>query len=368
MLIRRIQLKNFRNYESLALSFSDGVNFLYGDNAQGKTNLLEAIFLSATTRTFRGSKDKELIRFGSEDSTIGTKIISKGTPYIVQMTLRKSKPKCVTVDEIPIRRSAELMGLLHVVAFCPDDMAMMKAGPSERRRFLDMELCQMDPIYCSNLINYNKVLLQRNNLLKQIGASPSLRDTVSVWDDQLVQYGSAVIRRRRQFIEELKPIVSKKHAYLSGECEELSIEYAPSVTEDAYAEKLQRDFEHDLFAKATGTGPHRDDMEVSVDGRSVRLYGSQGQQRTAALSLKLAEIEIARERMGEAPVLLLDDVLSELDRKRQMQLLSEINGLQTVITCTGMEEFVQMRSPTDRVYYVTNGTVELMSGSADTEE
>ena len=358
MLIRQIQLNNFRNYESLMISFSDGVNLLYGDNAQGKTNLLEAIFLSATTRALRGSKDRELIRFGCEEAYIGTQVVNRGSTHRVDMRLRRSKPKGIAIDEIPIRRSAELMGLVHVIAFCPDDLSMMKNGPSERRRFLDMELCQMDPIYCSNLINYNKVLQQRNNLLKQIGADPSLKETVSVWDDQLIRYGSDIIKRRRSFTEELLPIVTAKHSLLSGGCEELVISYAPNVTEEAYAEKLARSLDHDLFMKATGTGPHRDDLEVTVNGQNVRLFGSQGQQRTAALSMKLAEIDLVRKRTGESPVLLLDDVLSELDRKRQIQLLTEINGLQTIITCTGMEEFVQLRSPTDSIYYVQAGTVQ----------
>ena len=358
MLIRQIQLNNFRNYESLMISFSDGVNLLYGDNAQGKTNLLEAIFLSATTRALRGSKDRELIRFGCEEAYIGTQVVNRESTHRVDMRLRRSKPKGIAIDEIPIRRSAELMGLVHVIAFCPDDLSMMKNGPSERRRFLDMELCQMDPIYCSNLINYNKVLQQRNNLLKQIGADPSLKETVSVWDDQLIRYGSDIIKRRRSFTEELLPIVTAKHSLLSGGCEELVLSYAPNVTEEAYSEKLARSLEHDLFMKATGTGPHRDDLEVTVNGQNVRLFGSQGQQRTAALSMKLAEIDLVRKRTGESPVLLLDDVLSELDRKRQIQLLTEINGLQTIITCTGMEEFVQLRSPTDSIYYVQAGTVQ----------
>ena len=358
MLIRQIQLNNFRNYESLVLPFSDGVNLLYGDNAQGKTNLLEAVFLSATTRALRGSKDKELIRFGCDEAHIGTQVVNNGCTHRVDMHLRRNKPKGVAIDEIPIRRSAELMGLVHVIAFCPDDLAMMKEGPAERRRFLDMELCQMDPIYCSNLINYNKVLQQRNNLLKQIGNDPSLKDTVSVWDDQLVRYGSDIIRRRRSFVEELLPVVKEKHSLLSGGCEDLVLSYAPNVTEDMYAEKLIRGLDHDLFMKATGTGPHRDDIEVTVNDRNVRLYGSQGQQRTAALSMKLAEIDLVRKRVGESPVLLLDDVLSELDRKRQLQLLSEINDLQTIITCTGMEEFVQLRTPTDSIYRVEAGTVQ----------
>ncbi|MBQ6661113.1 MAG: DNA replication/repair protein RecF [Lachnospiraceae bacterium] len=358
MLIRQLQLNDFRNYGSLTISFSEGVNLLYGDNAQGKTNLLEAICLSATTRAFRGAKDKELIRFGCDEAHIGTRIVSHNVPHRVDMHLRRNKPKGIAIDEIPIRRSAELLGLLHVISFCPDDLAMMKSGPSERRRFLDMELCQMDPVYCSNLINYNKVLVQRNNLLKQISGNLSLRDTLFVWDEQLVRYGREIIRRREALIRDLLPVVTKKHGSLSGDKETLTMEYAPNVSIDDYEDKLARNFEHDLFMKSTGVGPHRDDVDFSVNDRNVRLYGSQGQQRTAALALKLAEIELVRERAGEAPVLLLDDVLSELDRSRQLQLLSEIDNLQTIVTCTGMEEFVLRRSSEDSIYLVKKGTVE----------
>jgi len=358
MLIREIQLNGFRNYDSLSLSFTDGVNLLYGDNAQGKTNLLEAIFISATTRALRGGRDRELIRFGDEEAHIETCIVNRGCTHRVDMHLRRSKPKGIAIDGVPIRRSAELMGLLHVVSFCPDDLAMMKEGPAERRRFLDMELCQTDPVYCSNLIQYNRVLQQRNNLLKQISGDSSLRDTVDIWDDQLIQYGSAIVSRRRSFIEELIPVVREKHALLSGGREELTAGYVANVTEEQYGERLRRGLEHDLFMKSTGTGPHRDDIDFSVNGRNVRLYGSQGQQRTSALSLKLAEISLVRGRTGESPVLLLDDVLSELDRKRQIQLLSEIHDMQTIVTCTGMEEFVMHRSSQDSVYLVREGTVE----------
>lgn len=358
MQIKSIQLQNFRNYESLSMDFSGGVNLLYGDNAQGKTNLLEAVFLAATTKSLRGSKDREIIRLGCGEAHIGASVVSHDFPHRVDIHLRKNKVKGVAIDGVPIRRSTELLGLIHVIAFCPDDLSMMKNGPSERRRFLDMELCQMDRIYCSNLANYNKVLAQRNNLLKQIGGDMSLKDTVSVWDDQLAKYGSEIIRRRREFVADLAPVVAKKHELLSGGKEQLEIRYAADVNEDDLADKLKESLSHDLFLRATGNGPHRDDVDFSVNGRNVRLYGSQGQQRTTALSLKLAEIELVRASVKESPVLLLDDVLSELDRNRQLQLLSEIRDIQTIVTCTGMEEFVDRRSTEDSIYYVQEGTVE----------
>ena len=358
MQIQHIELSDFRNYDSLVLDFTSGVNLFYGDNAQGKTNLLEAVYVSATTRSLRGSKDRELIRLGSGESHISTRVVNRDCPHRVDMHLRKNKPKGVAVDGIPIKRSAELLGLLHVVSFCPDVLSLVKAGPSERRRFLDMELSQMDGAYCSYLARYNRVLMQRNNLLKQIGGNLSLKDTVSVWDDQLAACGAEIIKRRRAFVEELLPIVAEKHWLLSGGSEELKITYLPNVTEDSYLNKLSSSLERDIILRATESGPHRDDLDFTVNGQSVRLFGSQGQQRTTALSLKLAEISLVRKNRGEAPILLLDDVLSELDRNRQQQLLSEIRDLQTIVTCTGMEEFVMTRSSENSIFYVSEGAIE----------
>lgn len=364
MIINRIQLNNFRNYETLDVDFTRGVNLLYGDNAQGKTNILEAVYVSATTKSLRNSKDREMIRLGRDEAHISTYLTKDNCPHKIDMHLKKNKVKGIAIDGIPIKKSSELMGLLHVISFSPDDLSMMKEGPQERRRFLDMELCQMDRVYCSNLAGYNHSLVQRNSLLKQLAESGSkeLAETLEVWNRQLVAYGTEVIRRRRSFVSDIMPIVKEKHSLLSEGREELCMGYLPNCSEESFEEKLFLEQDRDIYLRCTSVGPHRDDLDFTIDGNSVRLYGSQGQQRTVALALKLAEIEIVKNRLKEEPVLLLDDVLSELDRNRQLQLLSEIKSIQTIVTCTGMEEFVSCRTGEDSVYLVRDCSVRKMPG------
>lgn len=357
MIIKKLQLNNFRNYEGLSVTFSEGVNLLYGDNAQGKTNILEAVFLAATTKSIRGSKDREMIRFGEEEAHVCAFAERQGIPHKIDIHLKKNKKKGLAVDGIPIRRSAELLGLLHAISFSPDDLSMMKNGPEERRRFIDLELCQTDKIYCSNLADYNRTLTQRNDLLKQIVGNPSLRGTLEVWDSQLVRFGTYLIRARKKLIEELLPIAAAKHATLTGDKEALTIVYEPNCSGEDFAESLRRNTERDIASKFTTTGPHRDDMALFINGVNVRMYGSQGQQRTAALSLKLAEIELAKKTIHDTPILLLDDVLSELDRNRQLQLLNEMQDVQTIVTCTGMEEFVACRPEGNTIYRVSGNQI-----------
>ena len=360
MIIKNLRLSNFRNYESLDISFSDGVNILFGDNAQGKTNILEAVFLAATTKSVRGSKDREMIRFGQEEAHLSALIERTEMTHKIDIHLKKGRAKGLAVDGIPVRRSADLLGLLHTVSFSPEDLSMMNYGPEERRRFYDLELCQLDKIYCSNLSDYGKALSQRNDLLKQIPDNPSLRDTVSVWDEQLVKYGSYLIRARKAFTEQLIPIVKEKHGSLSDGTETLELVYEPNCSEEEFRKALKQNLERDLILKYTTVGPHRDDLSMIINGNSVKLYGSQGQKRTTALALKLSEIELIRNSIHETPVLLLDDVLSELDRNRQQRLLSEMEDVQTIVTCTGMEEFVSARPDGNRVFRVGGNQVELL--------
>ena len=357
MIIKKLQLSNFRNYEGLTIEFSEGVNLLYGDNAKGKTNILEAVFMIATTKSIRGSKDKDMIRFGQEEAHICAFVEKGGIPHKMDIHLRKNKKKGLAVDGIPVKRSAEFLGLLHGIAFSPDDLSMMKEGPELRRRFMDLELCQTDPLYVSNLAGYNRVVAERNDLLKQIAVKPSLQDTLPVWDAQLIEFGSYLIRARRKFLEKLAPIVEEKHRMLSGDKETLKIAYEPDCTEDSFGIKLAEATDRDLALRFTSVGPHRDDMSLFINGNNVRLYGSQGQQRTAALSLKFAEIELVKNVIRESPILLLDDVLSELDRSRQLQLLSEMQDVQTIVTCTGMEEFVQCRPEGNTIFAVDGNGV-----------
>ncbi len=357
MKINQLELSEFRNYRDLSVSFDESVNILFGDNAQGKTNVLEAIYLCGTTKSHKGSKDKEMIRLSSDESHIRMMIEKAGIPHRIDMHLRKNKAKGVAIDGVPIKRSSELMGLLHIVFFSPEDLSMMKNGPGERRRFLDLELCQLDPTYLYHLSNYNRAANQRNNLLKQIGFQKELKDTIDIWDMQLVEHGSVIINTRKQFVDELNELLPGIHAKLSGGREELYVRYEPNVSVAEFGQKLAMNLERDIILKATGCGPHRDDISFYVGDRNLKLYGSQGQQRTAALSLKLAEIELVRRKIKESPVLLLDDVLSELDRNRQTYLLESITDLQTIITCTGLEEFVDNQRENYKLFQVTDGVL-----------
>lgn len=358
MIIKSLELADFRNYENLNIEFDRGTNILYGDNAQGKTNILEAIYLSSTTKSHKSSKDQDIIRFGYEESHIRTYLEKEDVEYKVDMHLRKSKSKGIAINGQKIKKAAELLGLLNVVFFSPEDLSIIKNGPSERRRFVDMELCQLDNFYLYNLNHYNKIVNQRNKLLKDLFMNPDLKDTLNIWDSQLVSFGSKIIERRQVFISQLNEIIFDIHKKLSGEKEELIIKYEPDVTIENYESRLRINQERDIRLKQTSTGPHRDDFSFIVNDVDIRKFGSQGQQRTAALSLKLSEIELVKKIAKDIPVLLLDDVLSELDSNRQNYLLNSIGDIQTIITCTGLDEFVNNRFEINRVFNVQNGIVE----------
>lgn len=357
MIIKSVELSNFRNYDNLTIGFGKNNNILFGDNAQGKTNVLESIYVCATTKSHKGSKDKDIIKIGEEEAHIKMLVEKNGIDHKIDMHLKKNKTKGVAIDGIPAKKSSEVFGLINVVFFSPEDLSIIKNGPAERRKFIDMQLCQLDKIYLYNLINYNKVITNRNNLLKQIGFKESLIDTLSVWDEQLVYYGSMIIKRRKLFIEELNEIAKSIHYKISGNIEEIDICYDYNVKEEDFKKNLVESREKDLILKSTSVGPHRDDMNILLKDNDLRKYGSQGQQRTCALSLKLSEIELVRKNIKDNPILLLDDVLSELDRKRQNYLLNSICDTQTIITCTGLEEFVDNRFNTDKIFHVVNGVI-----------
>ncbi len=357
MYIRSLQLANFRNYESLSLEFSEGTNILYGDNAQGKTNILEALYLVATTKSHRSVRDRDMIRFGCQEGHIRTVLIKNGVDYQVDMHLRAAKTKGLAINGQKLKRASQLMGLLHIVFFSPEDLTIVKNGPAYRRHFLDMELCQLDGDYLFNLNHYNRIVDQRNRLLKEIWNNPDLEATLDVWDDQLADYGTKIIARRREFMEQLADLIGDIHLRLSGGREHLSLQYLPDTEAAALKEKLLQNRERDKYLKSTSVGPHKDDFSFVCNEIDLRKFGSQGQQRTCALSLKLAEIELVKKMIGDSPVLMLDDVLSELDTNRQNTLLDSLGGIQTFITCTGLDEFVSHRFAIDRLYRVENGVV-----------
>lgn len=357
MYIQSLELKNYRNYDRLIIEFSSGTNILYGDNAQGKTNILESVYLGATTKSHRGSKDKEIIRFGENESHIRIHLMKQDIGHQIDMHLKKSRTKGAAIDRIPIKRSSDLLGFVPVIFFSPEDLSIIKNGPSERRKFLDIELSQLEKMYLHQLSSYNKVMAQRNNLLKQLAYQRELLDTLDSWDLQLVKYGSEVIRYRRKFIEDLNEIIREIHKNLTGKKEKIVLKYDYSVNYDEFLTVLQRKREIDLKYASTGAGPHRDDIEFLVNGIDIRRFGSQGQQRTAALSLKLAQIELVKRQTGETPILLLDDVLSELDSSRKNYLLDSIKDIQTLITCTGLEEFINSHLQIDKMFQVKSGKI-----------
>lgn len=361
MIIKSIELADYRNYDSLTMEFCEGTNILYGDNAQGKTNILEAIYVASTTKSHKGSKDKDIVNFDKEEAHIRTYIEKEGINTRIDMHLRKSKSKGIAIDGQKIKKAADLLGLCNVVFFSPEDLGIIKNGPSERRRFVDMELCQLDNFYLYNLNNYNKIINQRNKLLKDMYMNPQLKETLNIWDMQLVSYGSKIIERRKLFVEQLNEIIYDIHKKLSGGKEELTIKYEPDVDIDEFEQKLKYSQDRDIKTKMTSVGPHRDDFCFLVGDTDIRKFGSQGQQRTAALSLKLSEIELVKKITKDTPILLLDDVLSELDSNRQNYLLNSIGDIQTIITCTGLEEFVNNRFEIDRVFKVANGEVTCMN-------
>lgn len=359
MIIKSLELADFRNYETLNISFDKGTNILFGDNAQGKTNILEAIYISATTKSHKGSKDKEIIHFDKEEAHIRTYLEKEDVEYRVDMHLRKNKSKGIAIDGQKIKKAADLLGLLNVVFFSPEDLSIIKNGPAERRRFADIELCQLDSFYLYNLNNYNKIINQRNKLLKDMYFNQNLKETLNIWDSQLVSYGSKIIERREAFADQLCEIIGDIHKKLSGGKEDLIVKYEPDVRIDDFESRMKENQEKDIRFKLTSTGPHRDDFSFIVNGIDIRKYGSQGQQRTAALSLKLSEIELVKKMTKDTPLLLLDDVLSELDSNRQNYLLNSIGDIQTIITCTGLDEFINNRFKINRVYNITNGIAEM---------
>lgn len=344
------------------MNFDEKINIIYGDNAQGKTNILESMYVCATSKSHRGSKDREIIRFDNDESHIKVNVKKNDMNYRIDMHLKKNKPKGIAVNGIPIKRAVELFGILNIVFFSPEDLNIIKNGPSERRRFIDMELSQLDKIYLDCLINYNKVVNQRNSLLKEYAFSgrEDIISSLDIWDMQLVKYGNDVIKSREKFVKEINDLVKSIHTKLSGDREQLEIIYEPCVKEQDFEYELVRVRDRDLKFKCTNIGPHKDDMCFLINGMDVRKYGSQGQQRTAALSLKLAEIELVKQIIHDTPVLFLDDVLSELDSRRQNFLLDSIGNIQTMITCTGLDEFINNRFSINKIFKVVNGTVSSM--------
>ncbi len=342
MRISSLELSNFRNYASASVSFEDGLNVLYGKNASGKTNLLESIYLCSIFKSPRTTKDKELVKIGEKSATVKLVVERKFARHTIYLNIDAQGHKKVAVDGLPINRAGELLGVLGVVFFSPDEMKLVKESPAERRRFLDVGLSQQQKSYFIALQRYNKTLKQKNNLLKDYRGSANIDDMLDVWDAGLAREGALIIKRRVEYIATLNDAAGKFHSAISGQKEQLKLSYESGMSDAAQGEDIEKLLLGAIKAarskdKELGfstVGPHRDDIKIELDGKDSRKFASQGQQRTIALAMKLGEVLIYRDGIGESPVLLLDDVLSELDENRQNLLLKMTRGFQTFLTCT----------------------------------
>ncbi len=343
MKITRVTLKNFRSYPVAEVELGGGVNVFTGSNAQGKTNLLEAVYLTAVGRSMRTPRDRELIRWGETRARVKVEAEGVTGKRKVEIVLSDKENKRVAVGGAQVTKLGELMGVITVVLFSPDETAVIKDGPAERRRFADIAICQISRAYFYLLSRYNKTLAQRNKLIK----SRADGDTLDVWDEQLARAGAKLIRTRKGFFRRISPLAAAAHEFLTDGKESLTVSYESldgETDDELYKnllERLRRDRDRDLMQGFTHSGPQTDDFAAVIGGADVRKFGSQGQQRTAALALKLAQLDLMEEETGESPVLLLDDVFSELDPARQKKLIERLSRCQTIITATHIDPTIE---------------------------
>ncbi len=352
MKVNSVKLNNFRNISSMELNSCEGVNVIYGKNAQGKTNILESIWLFTGCKSFRGAKDSEFLKFGEESAKIHLNFSDNVRDKNSEIIFGTNKKKNVFLNGVSLHSSAELIGSFYAVIFSPSHLSLIKDGPSERRRFLDTALCQLKPSYAEHLAGFRRALLQRNALLKDIHLSPQLYDILDSWDEQLARYSAAVISERLKYIDILSEYSKEIYGGISENKEIFDIKYSrKDITDknisvrDIYLlslEKIKETRKEDVALKTTSFGPHRDDIEILINNVSARSFGSQGQQRSCALALKLGESEIIKKITGETPVALLDDVMSELDEKRQDYVLNHIKDRQVFLTCCDPSQVLRL--------------------------
>lgn len=342
MQIEKLSMRNYRNYNSQVVEFDSGLNIIVGSNAQGKTNILEAIFFLVLGKSFKTSKEKEVIKWNEENSYIQGDFKRKYRDVKIEEYFDKKSKKSIKIDGIAIKRIGELLGQVNAVFFSPDELKLIKDSPEERRRFLNIAISQTNKRYFYLLGRYEKILANRNKLLKTSKDIEVLKDTIDIWDRSLCEISEKIAHERKIFIEELAPLAKMAHNYISGGKEELEIVYyTMDIKEDYYKtmlKTLQKNLLKDFKLGYTSIGVHRDDLDIYLNGVEVKNFGSQGQQRTTSLSLKLAELEIIKNRTGEYPILLLDDVFSELDSERRKKLLNFTSKTQTILTCTECDD------------------------------
>ena len=353
MLITNLKLQNFRNYETLNLDFNKDINIIYGDNAQGKTNILESIFLTAIGKSFRTNKDKELIQFDKNFAKIEAEFSKSDRDGKIKIDLTEKKD--VYLNGVKIKKLSDLLGNIHIVIFTPDDISILKNGPAGRRRFLDIFIGQLRPNYIYILNMYLKALEQRNNYLKQIKFENKSDELLEIWDEKIAEYAEGVFKYRFEFINKLKEKIKNVHNIITENNEDIKIEYISDFTnKEDFLKKLKNNRKLDILKGYTTKGIHRDDFNIYINDNLVNVYGSQGQHRTAILSLKMSELQVVKDEIGENPILLLDDFMSELDEKRRMNFLRNIRDTQVIITCT---EKINVENLNFKVYNVKSGKI-----------
>jgi len=355
---KELILSDFRNYHEIKLDFDAGINVLWGDNGAGKTNVLEAVYLASAGRSHRTARDKELVRIGTQNAFVHIKVSRKDGGTDVDIMIPQSGQRRIKVNGKYINRMAQLMGVITAVIFSPEDLKLIKEGPDERRRFIDIFASQIKPDYLYNLQNYYKVLENRNKILKDIKYGHASSDFLDIWDEQLAHFGSEIIKYRFFFVNEINSEIESIHDYITNGKEFIKLFYkntAPGSAREFIAE-LRKKRDIDIRIGVTSVGPHRDDIAVFINDMDMRYYGSQGQQRTAALSLKLSQLKVMERIIGEPPILLLDDVMSELDTIRQNMLMSYMAKYHTMLTCAQMPGYLDSFDK-KKVFHVVNGTI-----------
>jgi DNA replication and repair protein RecF len=360
MYIKYLQLINFRNYKELNIELNKNINIFIGDNAQGKTNILESIYYCSIGKSPRTNKDKELINWNGKETYIKLYVSKDRLDKKIEIKIFKEGKKGININSIKVNKISELMGVFNVVMFSPEDLKIVKEAPSYRRRFLDMELCKLSKKYYFNLVQYNKVLNERNVVLKKWNKQNL--DILQVYDDQLAKYGSFIVKSRYQYVRKLTEKGIIIHKNITSGSENVEFNYITSVKDISNSQEeilnlLKNSRLKDFEKKVTSFGPHKDDFDIKINKIDTRSYGSQGQQRTSVLTIKFASLEIIKETIGEYPVLLLDDVLSELDSNRQKYILNSISNIQTFITCTGIEDIKNNLTKDSQLFVVEKGFV-----------
>ena len=356
MLIKSIYLENFRNYEKQKIELSNNINFFYGNNAQGKTNILESLYFCALGRSFRTYKENELIKFGAENSKIKVEYLKNNRDNEIEINLNNNSKKIIKLNKIKVNKNSELLGNLNLVLFSPDDIIILKQAPALRRKFLDILISQLKPNYIHLLSEYNKVLEQRNAYLKTKNT-----EAIDIWDEQLASFAEKIFEYRKNYIEKLKEKMEQIHPKLTNEKEIINIIYNSNFKNKLeFLNNLKRSLQNDLFKGYTHYGIHRDDFEITINNKSLNIYGSQGQHRTAILSLKIAEMKIIEEEILENPILLLDDVTSELDLERVNSIFNIVKDYQVFITCTDINSILKFDCLTKNIklYNIEGGTIK----------